>query len=274
MTTQIIPLSSFLAAGASLFLCVALPAILLAVLLLRRKISIRPVLVGAGVFIVFQLILRLSIFLPLISSIPFLRDVLGTLWSYSLFLGLTAGLFEELGRVAGYQLLLRQNRFWWDGFAFGLGHGGIEAISLTGMTCINNLVLMNAINSGSFSQLASALDAETARTIYDSLTQAAPVDFLLGGVERVFAMTIQIALSILVLYALQSRRPWMVVLAIALHALIDSPLGILPSFGWSIYAIEGYIAVCAVAAAGYIVFSYKQFAGMPMPIRDDPPPHM
>lgn len=46
-------------------------------------------------------------------------------------LSLTAGPFEETGRLLIMSHLLRRPRFA-DGVAFGLGHGGLEAAALVG----------------------------------------------------------------------------------------------------------------------------------------------
>ncbi len=48
----------------------------------------------------------------------------------SVFLGLSAGLFEELSRYAMYRWWAKDARSWGKGLLAGAGHGGIEAILL------------------------------------------------------------------------------------------------------------------------------------------------
>ena len=248
----------------TLLISLFLPIVLTIVLFVKKKIRIAPVLVGAGVFFVFQLIIRI----PALSiaeqlSPAFKQFVQGPLWG-GLFLGLTAGIFEEFGRYIGYKVGLKRHTAWSDGFAFGIGHGGIEAIALAGLASINNILYALVINSGKWSTIANALPAETADTLFRAMTETAPHLFLVGGIERLFAMTIQIALSILVLYAIRRRKFTYVLLAVLLHLIVDSPvMFLLNQFG--ILGTELYVMVCAAAAAVYIVLSRKIFAKLDTP---------
>ena len=48
------------------------------------------------------------------------------MWGYALFLGFTAGLFEEVGRYLAFTTILKKRLDWKNAVAFGIGHGGIE----------------------------------------------------------------------------------------------------------------------------------------------------
>lgn len=245
----------------SLFITLVLPIAIVIILCVKRRIHIAPVLVGAAVFFVFQTLIRIPALTFASQAWPaFAQFTNDPLWG-GLFLGLTAGLFEEFGRFIGYKAALKKHTGWNDGFAFGLGHGGFEAITLAGLSYVNNIIFALAINSGAWDTIAAALPAETAKSLFDSLTGLSPATYLVGGMERLFAVTIQVALSILVLYAIRRRRFVYVLLAVLLHAVVDSPMIFLIS-NTGIVGTELYAFICAVAGAVYIVLSRRVFARM------------
>lgn len=134
---------------------------------------------------------------------------------------LVAGIFEEAGRYFGFRLLLKHNRKRRDGIAYGLGDGG-EAIFIAGMTSIQSLVYAVMINTGKLEQsLGGKASPDVLADIKSKLLNASFYEVLLGGLERIPALFIQIALSLIVLYAVRAKRKIVLVYAILLHALID-----------------------------------------------------
>ncbi len=241
-------------------ICFGLPLGCVLYLLLAKKRAFIPVLVGAAVFVVFQLIIRIPLMQYVLAPMDWWTDMVQRPWLYGIFLGLTAGLFEEFGRYLGYRTLLRKRSRWIDGFAFGVGHGGIEAILLVGMANINSLVIAQMINAGQFDQISALMPAGTADQLMTQLTTLQPFDIYLGGFERICAMLIQIALSILVLMAVRKRRVWVVWVAVLAHMIIDAPVVIMPEvFGSSIYDIEIFVGIVAVLALVFIILSRRAF---------------
>ena len=107
---------------------------------------------------------------------------------------------------------------------YGIGHGGAESILLIGITCINNLTTSIMINSGSIETTLKALDAKTQSTALSSikaLWTTAPYEFYLAGVERIFAIAIQIALSMLMYTAIRYGKKWLIALAFEIHFIVD-----------------------------------------------------
>jgi len=247
----------------NIVICFGLPLGSILYVLIAKKRAFIPVLVGAAVFVVFQLITRIPL-LQVLSAMPWYKDMAQRPWLYGIFLGFTAGLFEEGGRYLGYRTLLRNLSRWIDGFAFGVGHGGIEAITIVGLTNINNLFLALSINSGQFDQLAAQLPADVANQIVSQLTALQPLDAYLAGIERIFAFIIQIALSLLVLISVRERKLWIAGLAVLAHTLVDAPVVILPGvFGANIYQIEMFVAAVAVLALVFIILSRQAFQKPP-----------
>ncbi len=248
--------SSIIAFIVNIIICFGLFFGFFIFLVVKKKRTVIPIVVGAGVFLLFQIIIRIPL-LGVVSGTIWYQVMAAQPWLYGAFLGLTAGIFEEMGRFAGMTLLMRKNRRWIDGVAFGVGHGGLEAVAIVGLSNISSLIMSVMINNGSFETLRPTLGAQ-ADIIVNQLTSAMPYDILLGGAERILAFAIQIALSILVLYAVSHRKYIFVPVAILLHMLVDAPIIILPQvFGWSIYGIELFLAALAVVAVVFIILSRR-----------------
>ena len=171
---------------------------------------------GALAFTVSQVLTRLPLMTLVVPQLP--EAVAGFLVSGPVA-SFTAGLFEETGRLVVMLLLLKAFHRWIDGVSFGLGHGGIEAILLIGLANVNNLVLAATINAGQWDVIAQALPPEAADQLFTALTQTAPAMFLLGGVERLAAITLHIACSLIVLAGIVHGRKLVAwVVAVLVHA--------------------------------------------------------
>jgi len=225
----------------------------------KEKIVIVAVLVGALVFIVSQLLIRIPL-LNFISTMPWYQQMAANLFLIALFLAITAGLFEETGRYLGFKYLLKKHLSWKNGVAFGIGHGGIEAIALTGFTYINNLVYSFMINSGTYDQmLAPLIGAEMAENIKNQLIDLPSYIFLVAGLERAFTIFIHIALSLVVLLAVTRRKPVYLLYAVLLHAAVNIPVVIIPGLGFNIIYAEIYLLILAVISCIYIRRSRNYF---------------
>ena len=135
--------------AAILFVMVLSIALPLGIMLFLRKRGGRwfPFLVGAVTFPLFALGLEQSVHAMVLRSS--LGEVIsGNIWLYALYGGLAAGIFEELGRFAAFKLALREPARRLASLCYGAGHGGIEALLLTGVTMANNLMLALTVNRG------------------------------------------------------------------------------------------------------------------------------
>ncbi len=250
--------------GLSCIIAVFLPLGLMIYFYKRLHISLKAVLVGASVFFVFQIVLRIPFLNNLGQTDWFKNLVSGQIWSnylvFPLFLALTAGIFEEIGRYFGFYYFLRNDLEWKNGLAFGVGHGGIESILLIGFSFLNNLVISLMINFGAFeSQIASKLPAETAQALKNSLISAQPWLFAAGGLERISALAIQIAFSLMVLYSVKFRKVRFLFYAILLHAIADFPAGLYQMKALNLWVTELITLAFAGIAVYYIVKSKETF---------------
>jgi uncharacterized membrane protein YhfC len=249
-----VPQASIAFMTLSLLIAVGLPVALLIAARLKFKARIVPVLVGAGVFVLFALILEQLLHLVVFNILGL--SVSGAPVVYVVYAILAAGVFEETGRFIAFKLLRKKYRGVETGLAFGIGHGGAEALLLVGLTMVSNIVLSIMINNGSIDALGNS---EQIALGVNALTDTAPVMFLLSGIERAFAISVQISLSVIVWCSVNHpRKTWLFPVAIALHAMVDLPAA-LTQVGviGTMWITEALLAVCAVAVAMLAVVIYR-----------------
>ncbi|MHC1719484.1 MAG: YhfC family intramembrane metalloprotease [Clostridiaceae bacterium] len=244
--------ASMAAMGFSFLLATAVPVAAAVWCLKKYKNSIKNIIVGAAMFVIFALILERSMHIYFLKTNFEISMILENPWIFGLYGGLAAGIFEEFGRFFGYKLLLKGRTAWKDGVAYGIGHGGIEAILVGGLSAAQSLYLSYLINMGS---LPAALEQ-----IRGILTVTEPYLFMVSGIERMFALALQIALSILVLYAVRTKKLRYLFYAVIIHAAIDFPAALFQKGIISnVWTIEAALAVIAAISLFFIVRSQKMF---------------
>lgn len=168
----------------------------------------------------------------------------------SVFLGLSAGFWEEGARYAAYRWWAKDARSWSRGLMMGAGHGGIEAIVL-GILVLITYYAMIAIRNMDLSTLVPAEQLELAQFQVTAYWSAAWYATLLGALERAFSVTVQLALSILVLQVFTRSRLFWLWIAIGWHALVDA-VAVYSAAILGMYVTELIIAVFALASLAFI----------------------
>jgi uncharacterized membrane protein YhfC len=214
----------------------------------KSRISIKAVIVGALTFIVFTQVLEKLLHIFVIKNNFFPNP-----WQFAIYGMLAAGVFEEVGRFISYKLFLKNNKERKDGIAFGIGHGGIEAILIGGLANIQYIVFVNLINTGMLEKtLSGKIPVETLSSLKALLVNSTPALFLMGGVERIVAVTAQIALSLLVLLSVRYKKYSYLILAIIAHALMDFPAALYQMHLANIWVVEGILMIMFVIALVFI----------------------
>lgn len=172
------------------------PFLLLVYFRVRKRADILPFFAGCLTMFVFALVLE-SVMHQAVLSSPAGALIQGNTLLYAVYGGLAAGLFEETGRLFAFKTLLRK-RMDKDANAlmYGAGHGGFESVVLVGLTMMNNLIWTELINSGNTAVLTGGLTGEALAQVEASiqtLITTEPLDFLMGGVERLFAIALHIS---------------------------------------------------------------------------------
>jgi uncharacterized membrane protein YhfC len=202
-------------------LMIAFPIFLGFAIRRRLQVPMSVWLIGAGAFVVSQLVhLPLNFALGLIGPprgvalLP--RAALGAV------AGLSAGVCEETARWLAMRFLMKDERSWRSAVQFGAGHGGIEAILFGGLVLLNLVNVLLAPHAASLG--LSADDQAALRHGARQFWQAPPLHAALGGYERLCAMSFHIGASTLVLLSLVKGRLRYLFVAILLHAAMNFPI--------------------------------------------------
>lgn len=242
--------------GLSALLSVAVPVVCFIYFYKKTKLSWKTVIVGLLVFILFSQVLGGVVNTYVLKGNSSTAAILNNRYLYALYGGLSAGFFEEMGRLVGFYYLLKKYREWKDGIGYAIGHGGIEAILIGVFAGIQNLLMSNMINSGGFERLLTTNNNSTLLAIKEQLVNTSSYMYLMIGVERISAFIIQIALSLLVLYGVKNNKKFLFVLyAIIIHASVDFVVVFSQSLGLHVLIIEGMLIAMAIVS----IFVIKRF---------------
>ena len=203
----------------AIFFTTVVPAALLVVLAVMRKISGLPLLFGALAFFISQIVIRIPL-LGILAGQGWFQGFMAQTVIYLLFLCFTAGLFEESARLGG-ALILKKRRSFKDAVSFGLGHGLCEVIVLIGLANINNLVICLILNIADPTVLA-LIPADSLQLLKDTFTTLNPTDVYWAILERVSAVLFHIFATILVFYAVRSRKWHYYLLAMLAHTAFNA----------------------------------------------------
>ena len=234
---------SVLTCSVTLFVSLLLPPVFLVVYALknRKQGIVSAWLLGAVGFVVPQLLIRAPMLQALSANAGFRSFAEQHIVIYGLGLAFTAGLFEMAGRFA-VAMGLRKKLTYRRALAAGLGHGGIEAMVLIGLSYISNLALMLMIRSGA--------DLSQAQTAVQTLVSTPAALFLLAGFERLLAMTGHVAMSMLVCYGVRTGKKLpCVLLCLGMHTLMDSTVCISMFIGRGLSQTVAYVIIYAILTA-------------------------
>lgn len=254
-----VPVSSLIMMAANAFLGIAVPVCLAVYLVRKHRARLSSILIGAGTFILFALVLE-SILHQLVLKGPHGSDILGNTLLYALYGGLAAGVFEETGRFLSMKFLMKKEPSKpLPGIAYGVGHGGAEMLIIFGITMINNLVISALINSGQADAIFAKVPEEAAGQLQAQLDQLQTLGagtLLIGLWERFSALILHLGLSMLVWVAVRKGGKWLWLFpaAIVLHAIVDAGTVLLQkSTGLVPLELIVMAEALAVAAIGYNV---------------------
>ena len=246
-----IPVSTLISLAVAALLGIAVPIALAWWLVRKYQIRWQTILIGAGTFIVFALVLE-PILHQVVLKGPHGATIMGNVWYYALYGGLAAGLFEETGRFLSMRFLMKKEPGTaLPGVSYGIGHGGVEMLILFGISMISNLAVSAMINAGQADLLTAKVPEEQLSQVqaqFAALQGLGVGSIALGFWERISALVLQLGLSMLVWTAVRRGGKWLWLFpaAILLHALVDA-LAVILSKAVGMVAVE--LVVCALAVA-------------------------
>jgi uncharacterized membrane protein YhfC len=241
-------------------LSVLFPVALLGYYRRKEKISFKPVIIGALIWFIFTQVLEKILHVFVINA-----GLMNYTLLFSIYGALAAGIFEEVGRFAAFKIFLKNKREWKDGMAYGIGHGGFEAILIGLFGSLQSIMYAKLLNSGNLeSLLAGKVSLAQIEALKVSLTGPSYL-FAIGGIERVFAVIIHIALTFVVLYGIRNRKNIFLLYAILLHALVDFLPGLYQThIIKNVLVVELLVFLMACIALVGIVKSKKLFSANPI----------
>jgi uncharacterized membrane protein YhfC len=201
--------------------------------------------------------LGVALFLASLIRTP-LNNYLGTLLQsnlrgeifyilYGVMAGLMAGIFEEGVRCIALGAVIKP-RDYYKGVMYGIGHGGGgESMIFVGLTTLANFVL--------FKFFPNILPAN----VPQQMAQMAWYLPLVGAMERIFAIAIQIAFSVLIMYAFMHRKYYIIAITVLFHAVVDF-VAFYVNYKFGFWYAEIGVAVFAITGI-IIIFKLKPRCG-------------
>ncbi|WP_044937583.1 YhfC family intramembrane metalloprotease [Pseudobutyrivibrio sp. LB2011] len=257
---ETVSLASIIGMCFTLLISFGLPIGLLLYAMNKLKAKMISFWIGAATFVVFALVLEQLLHIGMINQ--FGEALTGNILIKAIYGGLAAGIFEEVGRFISMKLFMKRFLNKENAFMYGVGHGGIEAMIIVGMTTVSNLISAYMINTGLMEKSLELFDSDIKQQTIDQLTvlwTTSPVDFYMAGVERVVAITLHLSLSYIVYRAVKDGKIQLLFLSIALHAFADFVTVLVAGYAPVIVVeIVLIVLVSIIAVVVYKKFSAEQ----------------
>ncbi len=163
----------------------------------------------------------------------------------AIVLGLLAGIFEETARWILFRFILKDAKTWEQGVVVGTGYGGTEAVILGALATVQvaSMIAMRSADLTAFGVPPEQL--ELARQQLAEFWSTPIYMAFMGLIERIFAICLQISLTIMVLYSVAYKKPVWFWIALLWHAFVDAlTVFLMPTIG--VLGVEAVIGVCAL----------------------------
>lgn len=236
----------------NMILGIMIPVGLLVYFRKKYQASVKSFFAGCAVMLIFALVLEQIVHTVVLGS-DIGTTIRDNIWFYALYGGLMAGLFEETGRFLAMRYVLKnEHSNAHNALMYGAGHGGFEAMVILTLGMINNLIYSVMINMGQTQALLTPLDESSKGVLqeaFNTLITTPSWHFVLSPVERIAAITAQIALSVIVWFAASEKKSHiqLLLLAIVLHAILDAASVLAAKSGMPIIGVEIMIYILAIA---------------------------
>jgi uncharacterized membrane protein YhfC len=233
-------LISFLAPFAAYFVCRK-----------RMALPLRNIAIGTVVFVLFVGVLEALMHYYFLKLNPLTAAWFGGHpWGYAVYGAGAAALYEETGRYLAMRFFVKPAGDPGTAVSYGLGHGGAEAIVIS-LAQISGLIMAVLLYLGKLDAvMAHKLSPDALAKIHQSFAHLTFGMALVGGIERVCALLIQIALSLLVWRAVSKKQIGWYFLALAVHFSIDFPAALTQRGVIPIFATEAYVWVIGAVLLG------------------------
>jgi len=257
-TYGVVPSASLYGMILSGVIAIVVPILLAVIWKKTQDAKVSSFFVGCLGFLIFAMVLE-QIFHSVVLGATG-TSISGNLVLYALYGGLAAGFFEEVGRFLCMKVIMRKTLSREDSIMYGIGHGGIEAILIIGISEISNIATSLSINAGTIDAQLQQVSEESRNQLYQQISQLWTTQshmFYAAGLERLTAMTFHICASYLVYKAIAEKKVAFFFLALLLHVLLDSVTVFLNGLGVNIWGIEAFLVVFSAVLLFFVVRDYR-----------------
>lgn len=228
----------------------------------KEQTKISWLIAGAAGFVISARMLEVGVhYFCIVADNPVSRFINGNAAAFVLY-GITmAGIFEECGRLIILKYILKKDRTRENAVIYGIGHGGIEILTVLLPAMILYLAIAVMFSQGDTEAALKTLNIteETATAALPSVQAAAAFDYAMMAMnvmERLLAMLIHIGLTIVVYYGVVNAKKLCLPAAILLHMLADTfpalyQRGILPLWAVEIWIAFWTLMIMLIAAKLY-----------------------
>ena len=228
----------------------------------REQTKISWLIAGAAGFVISARMLEVGVhYFCIVADNPVSRFINGNTAAFVIY-GITmAGIFEECGRLIILKYILKKDRTRENAVIYGIGHGGIEILTVLLPAMILYLAIAVMFSQGDTEAALKTLNIteETATAALPSVQAAAAFDYAMMAMnvmERLLAMLIHIGLTVIVYYSVVNAKKLCLPAAILLHMLADTfpalyQRGILPLWAVEIWIAFWTLMIMLIAAKLY-----------------------
>ena len=230
----------------------------------KAQTNIRWLIAGAVGFILSARVLELGVhYFCILADNPVSRFINGNTAAYVLYGTLMAGLFEECGRHIILKYILKKNRSRENAVLYGIGHGGIEILTVLLPGMITYLAVAVLFSAGDTENALRVLNIteENAAAALPAVQAAAAFGYPMMAMnvfERLLAMFVHIGLTVVVYDGVVRAKKGRLPLAILLHMLADTAPALYQRGVVPLWAVELWGAVWAAAIMILAVRCYRE----------------
>jgi len=228
----------------------------------KEQTKISWLIAGAAGFVISSRMLEVGVhYFCIVADNPVSRFINGNTAAFVLY-GITmAGIFEECGRHIILKYILKKDRTRENAVIYGIGHGGIEILTVLLPAMILYLAIAVMFSQGDTETALKTLNIteETAAAALPSVQAAAAFDYAMMAMnvmERLLAMLMHIGLTVIVYYGVVNAKKLCLPAAILLHMLADIfpalyQRGVLPLWAVEIWIAFWTLMIMLIAAKLY-----------------------
>lgn len=219
---------NLIAYGFALLVSLILPLLISIFLIVRNRTYFKSIIIGVLTFLIFQVFTRIYIIQVILpTQVWYILFTYQYPVLYAFLLSLTAGLFEEIGRYIMMKFILKKMELK-QALAFGIGHGGIEAMLFVGFA----LIMVNP----------ATIDTQ---------------NLWMSGLERLSAMIFHCVFSVLVYQMVFKGKKYHLIYSITLHTLVNFISVILMMNGVNLWILEGLLLMFALLMLYFIKTQWR-----------------